>query len=271
MYIVGRTTLYPTIREKSGMKLRPCIDIHNGKVKQIVGSTLRDGAEPVTNFESPHPPSYFAAIYRRDHLPGGHVIMLGKGNDEAAVDALNAFPGGLQVGGGILPENAARFLDAGASHVIVTSYVFNNGQLHWDRLQEITRAVGKKRLVLDLSCKKRDDSYIVVTDRWQNETDVRLTPMLFDRLGEYCDEFLIHAAHVEGMRAGSDTVLVELLSGCTGNPVTYAGGVRSLEDLEAVAFAGNDRIDVTVGSALSLFGGALEYKEVVAWFARRGG
>lgn len=256
-------------QKKNTMKLRPCIDIHNGKVKQIVGSTLRDGVEPVTNFESPHPPSYFADIYRRDRLFGGHVIMLGTEDEAAATDALAAFPGGLQVGGGITPENAARFIDAGASHVIVTSYVFCAGQLHWDRLREISQAIGSRRLVLDLSCKKRDDGYVVVTDRWQNETEVLLSQPLFDRLSGYCDEFLIHAAHVEGKRSGIDAELVEFLSGCAVPTITYAGGVRSFDDLYVIASAGKMRIDVTIGSALSLFGGDLDYKEVVTWFSKR--
>ena len=252
------------------MKLRPCIDLHNGKVKQIIGSTLRDDAEPVINFESDHSPSYFAGIYRKDHLSGGHVIMLGTGNEAAAIEALRAFPGGLQVGGGITPENAGSFLAEGASHVIVTSYVFNGGKLHWDRLQEITDTVGRERLVLDLSCQKSAGGYSIVTDRWQHATEVALSPELFERLGDYCDEFLVHAAHVEGKRSGVDTALVALLSTCGTRPVTYAGGVRSFEDLERVAETGRNRIDVTVGSALSLFGGELDYNEVVAWFIARG-
>ncbi|MBN1576441.1 MAG: phosphoribosylformimino-5-aminoimidazole carboxamide ribotide isomerase [Chitinispirillaceae bacterium] len=252
------------------MRFRPCIDIHNGKVKQIVGSTLNDGADPVTNFESVLPPSHFAGMYRKNKLYGGHVIMLGKGNDAAAIDALRAFPGGLQAGGGIAPENAAIFLDAGASHVIVTSYVFREGALQWDRLAAMGRAVGRERLVLDLSCIKRGGSYIVVTDRWRNETDVTLSRQLFGQLGDRCDEFLIHAAHVEGMRGGIDAELIQLLSDCAQQPITYAGGVRSIDDLELVAAAGRERIDVTVGSALDLFGGGLAYRKVVEWFGERG-
>ena len=251
------------------MKLRPCIDIHGGKVKQIVGSTLRDGTEPVTNFVSSHPPAWFAEAYRRDNLPGGHVIMLGKGNENAAIEALQAFPGGLQVGGGIVPDNASRFIDAGASHVIVTSYVFGDGQLHWDRLDEISRSVGRERLVLDLSCKRTETGYVVVTDRWQNTTDVLLSPDLFECLSWYCDEFLVHAAHVEGMKAGIDSDLVALLADGSVTPVTYAGGVRSLDDLEIVASAGKNRVDVTIGSALSLFGGTMDYEAVVSWFRKR--
>jgi len=251
------------------MRFRPCIDIHDGKVKQIVGSTLRDGALPVTNFETALPPSDFARMYREDNLYGGHVIMLGAGNEEAALDALAAFPGGMQIGGGITPGNAARFLDAGASHVIVTSYVFRSGRLEWENLESMTRTVGKERLVLDLSCRKKGNDYIVVTDRWQKDTEEALTPALFERLGHYCDEFLIHAAHVEGMRSGIDEELVKLLSGCRSKPLTYAGGVRSIYDLELLFSAGRGRIDVTVGSALDLFGGSLSYRDVVAWVKER--
>lgn len=251
------------------MRLRPCIDIHHGKVKQIVGSTLRDGSEPVTNFSSSRSPSWFAGLYRRDKLPGGHVIMLGGGNDEAACDALQAFPGGLQVGGGITPKNASRFIDAGASHVIVTSYVFSDGQLHWDRLEQMVRSIGRERLVLDLSCQNNDGVYVIVTDRWQHPTHEVLSASLFDQLGGYCDEFLVHAAHVEGKRAGIDAELVELLGRCQTRPVTYAGGVRSFEDLENVDRVGSGAVDVTIGSALSLFGGDLDYDEVVTWFAQR--
>jgi phosphoribosylformimino-5-aminoimidazole carboxamide ribotide isomerase len=249
------------------MRFRPCIDIHDGKVKQIVGSTLRDGEVPVTNFETSLLPSHFANIYRLDNFPGGHVIMLGKGNEDAAFEALAAFPGGLQVGGGITPRNATSFLDRGASHVIVTSYVFSEGMLKWDNLKAMNTLVGKKRLVLDLSCKLRDDAYVIVTDRWQKETGVVLTQKLFYDLSAYCDEFLIHAAHVEGMRKGIDEQLVELLRKCAVAPITYAGGVRSIDDLESVKQAGGGRIDVTIGSALDLFGGALAYQDVVAWFA----
>lgn len=249
------------------MRFRPCIDLHHGKVKQIVGSTLRDGSEPDTNFESALPPSHYAACYRKDNLTGGHVIMLGKGNENAAIEALQAFPGGLQAGGGITPENACRYLDAGASHVIVTSYVFRDGEIHWANLEKMAKCVGSERLVLDLSCKKDGDEYIVVTDRWQHPTDVILSRDLFAKLADFCDEYLIHAAHVEGMRSGIDERLVALLSECAVRPITYAGGVRSLSDLELIRSIGGGAVDVTIGSALDLFGGNLPYREVVEWFA----
>lgn len=251
------------------MRFRPCIDIHDGRVKQIVGSTLVDGVNPETNFTTSLAPSHFAKLYKNDSVPGGHVIMLGKGNEDAAIDALTAYPGGLQVGGGITPDNAGTFLDAGASHVIVTSYVFSGGKLNREHLRDIKNKVGRGRLVLDLSCRKRGDGYVIVTDRWQRETDELITNALLAELGSSCDEFLIHAAHVEGMRQGVDRELVALLHSCTDTPVTYAGGVRDISDLEVVHTAGNGAVDVTIGSALDLFGGALSYRNVISWFAHQ--
>jgi phosphoribosylformimino-5-aminoimidazole carboxamide ribotide isomerase len=249
------------------MRFRPCIDIHDGKVKQIVGSSLRDGLLPHTNFETDLPPSHFARLYQRDALPGGHVILLGKGNEEAAYDALEAFPGGMHAGGGVTADNAMQFIDHGASHVIVTSYVFSGGVINRENLDKMEKAVGCDRLVLDLSCKLRGSEYFVVTDRWQCDTDIKLTPALFDELGTSCDEFLIHAAHVEGLQKGIDADLVALLALCDSRTITYAGGVRSLDDLALVKEAGRERIDVTIGSALDIFGGSLSYRAVCEWFA----
>ncbi len=253
------------------MRFRPCIDLHHGRVKQIVGGTYSDddNGRIVTNFETVTPASTFAELYRRDGLVGGHVIMLGEGNEEAALSALKAFPGGLQIGGGITPANAERYLTAGASHVIVTSYVFSHGELHWERLREISCRVGPERLVLDISCRRDDVGYVVVTDRWQRISRVYLTEETFARLEPLCAEFLVHAAHVEGRQEGIDEQLVALLGAHAGIPVTYAGGVRSLDDLVAVARAGAGRVDATVGSALDLFGGPLPYADVVAWFRRQ--
>lgn len=252
------------------MNFRPCIDIHSGKVKQIVGSTLSDKEKClVTNFETELPPAYYAEIYKKDKLIGGHVIMLGQGNENAAIEALNAYPNGLQIGGGITPENASIYLNAGASHVIVTSYVFNSGLIQWEKLAIMKNAVGNKQLVLDLSCKKRDDKYFVVTDRWQKFTDVSLSGETFQSLASYCDEFLIHAADVEGKREGIDEELVMLLGMYSPNPVTYAGGVRSIEDLERISVCGNNRVDFTVGSALDLFGGNLKYEDIISWMHKK--
>ena len=251
------------------MKFRPCIDIHSGKVKQIIGSTLSDKAQGlITNFESDLAPSWYAALYKKDQLSGGHVIMLGVGNEEAAIDALKAYPGGLQIGGGINPDNAAEYIDSGASHVIVTSFVFKDGIVHWDNLKKISKVIGKKRLVLDLSCTKNDGLYMIVTDRWQKMTSVSLCTRLFEEMSRYCDEFLIHATDFEGKKEGIDEELVSLLADQSPIQATYAGGVRSIDDLEKIKMAGRGKIDVTIGSALDLFGGSLEYKKIVEWHRR---
>ena len=250
------------------MRFRPCIDLHEGRVKQIVGSTLRDcdSATLQTNFSSTFPPSHYARMYRRDNLVGGHVIMLGPGNDEAAADALAGWPGGLQVGGGITDENAGRWLDRGASHVIVTSYVFHDGVLDYDRLWRLSRLTGKERLVLDLSCRWKDDGYYVVTDRWQNFTRLRISREVLAELAESCDEFLVHAVDVEGKCMGVDERLIDLLAASTTIPVTYAGGIGSMRDLLLIRDAGRGRLDATVGSALDIFGGSgCTYDEVVAF------
>jgi len=245
------------------MKFRPCIDLHDGKVKQIVGGSLADGQEPETNFVSDRSPAWYARLYRDDNLEGGHVIKLGKGNDEAARDALAAWPGGLQIGGGITAENASKWLDAGASQVIVTSYLFPNGQFDPGRLKLLVETVGKDQLVIDLSCRRKNGEYYVVTDRWQTFTNIVVNESSLNGLAAYCSEFLIHGVDVEGKQQGMDEALIALLAEHSPIPCVYAGGVRSLEDLELLNEAGKGRIDVTVGSALDLFGGPLPYRDVV--------
>jgi phosphoribosylformimino-5-aminoimidazole carboxamide ribotide isomerase len=250
---------------------RPCIDLHEGRVKQIVGGTLRDdGTGLQTRFIASHPAAWFAEQYRRDGLWGGHVIMLGPGNEAPARAALAAFPGGLQVGGGITADNAAAWLDAGASHVIVTSWIFQAGELHAERLAALVRAVGVSRLVLDLSCRVRAGSYWVVTDRWQTFTRLALHPTVLATLADSCAEFLVHAADVEGLCRGIDERLVTQLGAASPIPVTYAGGATSLADLETVTRLGNGRVDLTIGSALDLFGGAgVRYADAVAFNRRQ--
>jgi phosphoribosylformimino-5-aminoimidazole carboxamide ribotide isomerase len=242
---------------------RPCIDLHQGKVKQIVGSTLRDGCDPVTNFETDRSAAWFADLYRRDGLAGGHVILLGPGNEAAAREALAAYPGGLQVGGGVNPENAPAWLEAGASHVIVTSYVFQDGKVKWDNLRRLSDVVPRERLVLDLSCRKRQGDYYVVTDRWQKFTSQRIDAETLLRFSEYADEFLVHAADVEGKQQGVDLDLVALLARFAPISVTYAGGVSGLADLREVYRVSRGRLGVTIGSALDIFGGPLAYRTVV--------
>jgi phosphoribosylformimino-5-aminoimidazole carboxamide ribotide isomerase len=249
------------------MRFRPCIDLRKGRVVQIVGGTLRDDSTqgPVTNFESERSAADYARLYQKDDLAGGHVICLGPGNEEAALAALRAFPGGLQMGGGVTPDNAGNYLDAGASHVIVTSYVFRDGQVDMSRLTRIVETVGKNRLVLDLSCRIRDGHFWVVTDRWQNFTNVRLHEDTLTWLSQYCDEFLVHGVDVEGKRMGIDAALVEILGKYSPVPATYAGGAKSLNDLDLVRTIGRNRVDLTIGSALDLFGGDVPYSDVVAW------
>lgn len=249
---------------------RPCIDLHEGRVKQIVGGTLgADAGGLRTNFVSERPAEWYAELYRRDGLTGGHVIMLGPGNEPAARAALAAYPGGLQVGGGINADNASGFLEAGASHVIVTSWVFRDGRLDESRLAELVRRVGRERLVLDLSCRRCGDDYFVVTDRWQKFTDLTVSAATLERLANACAEFLVHAVDVEGLCQGIDTELVTRLAAGAPIPVTYAGGARSMEDLETVTRLGRGRIDLTIGSALDIFGGhGVRYADAVA-FNRR--
>jgi phosphoribosylformimino-5-aminoimidazole carboxamide ribotide isomerase len=250
---------------------RPCIDLHEGKVKQIVGATLTDDpTELRTNFISERSSAWYAALYQRDDLRGGHVIMLGPGNEKTACDALAAFPGGLQVGGGIGSENARVYLEAGASHVIVTSWVFREGHLDWERLRSLVAAIGAERLVLDLSCRRRGEVYFVVTDKWQKFTELKVNRKTLETLSVYCDEFLIHAADVEGLCTGIDAELVEKLGQWAPKPTTYAGGAKSLSDLEEVTRLGQGRIDLTIGSALDLFGGTgVRYADAVAFNRRQ--
>ncbi len=250
---------------------RPCIDLHEGKVKQIVGGTLNDsGGGLRTNFVSERPAAWFAELYRRDGLRGGHVIQLGPGNEPAAREALAAYPGGLHLGGGVTPDNARGWLDAGASHVIVTSWVFSNGRVDWPRLARLVEVVGRDRLVLDLSCRRRGDDYFIVTDRWQKFTEETLSPALLQKFAGHCDEFLIHAADVEGLCRGIDAELVSKLGEWSPISATYAGGAKSLDDLETVTRLGRGRIDLTIGSALDIFGGSgVRYAEVVDFNRRQ--
>jgi phosphoribosylformimino-5-aminoimidazole carboxamide ribotide isomerase len=252
-------------------RFRPCIDLHHGQVKQIVGGTLRDdGPGPRENFVSEKPAGWFAGKFRADDLTGGHVIKLGPGNDDAAREALATWPGGLQIGGGIHAGNAKQWLDAGASHVIVTSALFNSdGKFLPDVLDDLVKAIGKEKLVIDLSCRRNESGWTVAMNRWQTPTDLHVDPATLDRLAPFCAEFLIHAADVEGLCRGIDADLVALLGSWGKIPITYAGGAASLADVELVESAGNGRIDVTVGSALDLFGGhGVTYNELVVWNQR---
>lgn len=253
------------------MDFRPCIDIHNGQVKQIVGGTLKDeGNLANENFVSGQDAAYYALLYRKYHIRGGHIILLNakdseyyKKTKEQALAALKAYPQGLQVGGGITDENACEFLDAGASHVIVTSFVFRDGKINYENLKKLVQKIGRNRLVLDLSCKKTEAGYRVVTDRWQKPADETVSLSLLSELSKYCDEFLIHAVDVEGKANGIERELVQLLGHFEDRQITYAGGVHNFEDLYAVKELGQGRIHVTIGSALDLFGGTMKWEDVL--------
>jgi phosphoribosylformimino-5-aminoimidazole carboxamide ribotide isomerase len=253
------------------MRFRPCIDIHNGKVKQIVGSSLNDRGDAADdNFVSEQDSVFYSDLYFKKGLSGGHVIMLNPPDSRyyrdtlgEALKALSAHPGFLQAGGGITPGNAGMFLDAGASHVIVTSYVFRDVKINLKALEEMKYAVGKEHLVLDLSCKRKDDSFYIVTDRWQKMTDMKLSVETMNMLSVSCDEFLVHAADVEGKQNGIEEDVVSLLGNWGRIPVTYAGGVHSMEDLEMVKRLGKGIVDVTIGSALEIFGGNMKIDEII--------
>ncbi|HEX3889862.1 MAG TPA: phosphoribosylformimino-5-aminoimidazole carboxamide ribotide isomerase [Verrucomicrobiae bacterium] len=269
---------------------RPCIDLRDGKVVQIVGGTLSDNpAATRTNFVSEKSAASFAELYKRDGLFGGHVIMLGAGNENEARSALKTFPGGLQIGGGINSANARGWLEAGASHVIVTSWVFREGRVDWERLGELVKTIGKEKLVLDLSCRKRnvasglrpaqssrrldattDSDYFVVTDRWQKFTELAISAETLQTLAKSCAEFLVHAVDVEGLCKGIDRELVEKLGQWTPIPTTYAGGANSISDLETVAKLGQWKVNLTIGSALDIFGGSgVKYADAVEFNQRQ--
>lgn len=253
------------------MKFRPCIDIHNGQVKQIVGGTLTDiGDKANENFVATQDSAFYADLYKKHGLKGGHMILL-NGKDSPyyeatkaqAIHALQTYPKGLQVGGGINDENACEYLEQGAEKIIVTSFVFKNGQISYENLEKLVKAVGKENLVLDLSCRKKDGEYYIVTDRWQKYTDVVLTKKSLDYFSEFCSEFLIHAVDVEGKAAGIETQVASLLGEWGKLPVTYAGGIHSFEDLEQLKVLGKGNVDFTIGSALDLFGGKMEFEKIV--------
>lgn len=255
------------------MKFRPCIDIHNGKVKQIIGGSLADnGNTAKENFVSEKGGEFYARLYRERGIKGGHIILLNAANSEyyeadksQAFAALAEYPNGLQVGGGITAENAEEFLDMGASHVIVTSYVFGDGAVNRENLKKISAAAGRDRLVIDLSCRKRGEDYYIFTDRWQKFTDVKLDKSALDMFAEYCSEFLIHAVDVEGKASGVEKKLAEMLGDWEGIPVTYAGGIGSYSDLDVLKQAGRGKLDFTVGSALDIFGGSLDFEKICSY------
>lgn len=253
------------------MEFRPCVDIHDGKVKQIVGSSLRDGEGAKENFVSSTEPGFYGKLYKEYGLYGGHIILLNKsGTEEYAADLkaakaeCDAFPGGFQIGGGVTAENAKAMLDMGASHVIVTSYVFEEGEILYDRLEKLVSLIGKEHIVIDLSCRKRDEDYYVVTNRWQKFTQSKLTPELFENMSKYCDEFLVHAVDVEGKNQGIEAEVVRLLADVKNVPVTYAGGIKNLDDVRLIKELGRGQVNITIGTAMRVFGGSIEIEDVLS-------
>jgi phosphoribosylformimino-5-aminoimidazole carboxamide ribotide isomerase len=138
--------------------------------------------------------------------------------------------------------------------------------------------VGRDHLVLDLSCKRiaganTGDSVLhgkdcprwkIAINRWQTLIDIEITAETLNDLARYCDEFLIHAADVEGKQQGMDDELIVFLAENSPIPCTYAGGAKSLADLEHCKQISNGKIDLTIGSALDLFGGkGVKYEDCV--------
>ena len=253
------------------MKFRPCIDIHNGQVKQIVGGSLCDfGDKANENFVATQDAAFYANLYKKHNLQGGHIILLNgkespyyEATKAQAISALKAYPKGMQIGGGINDENAYEYLEQGADKIIVTSFVFKKGQISYENLEKLVKAVGKENLVLDLSCRKKEGMYYIVTDRWQNYTDVALKEESLDYFSKFCDEFLVHAVDVEGKAAGIEEEVAALLGNWGKLPATYAGGIHTYEDLDTLRLLGKGKVDFTIGSALDLFGGSLEFEKIV--------
>lgn len=253
------------------MRFRPCIDIHNGEVKQIVGGSLKDsGNQAENNFISNYDAAFYANLYQKDGLRGGHIILLNPVDSEfyerdleQAKKALQQFPGGLQIGGGVTTKNAKLLLDLGASHVIVTSYVFRDGKIDYERLEKLSELVGKEHLVLDLSCRFVNDDYYIVTDRWQKVTTEKFNPSLLEKLSAYCDEYLVHAVDVEGKKSGIEKEVIRRMAQYQGLPITYAGGIHTLDDIYWIKDNGENRVDYTIGSALDLFGGKIPYQKII--------
>lgn len=258
-------------RKACFMKFRPCIDIHNGKVKQIVGGSLADRKNFVSeNFVSEYGADFYARLYKENDLKGGHIIILNaRGSEyygadrEQAFRALREYEGGLQIGGGVNAENASEYLSRGASHIIVTSYVFKDGKVNFDNLEKLKKSVGRERIVLDLSCRRRDGEYYVVTDRWQKFTGLVLSFETLELLSSYCDEFLVHAVDVEGKASGIEKELAKILADF--GEATYAGGIGSFADLDKLREVGRGKLDFTVGSALDIFGGSMSFEKVIKY------
>ena len=253
----------------STMKFRPCIDLHEGKVKQIVGKTLTADAvdKPETNFISDHSAVYFADMFYRDGLTGGHVIMLGPNNEQAATEALQAFPNAFHIGGGVSLENAQFWLEKGAKAVIISSRLFNGTDFSMESLQAFTDLIGKDKIILDLSCRLVEGRFRAMTNKWNTVTNLIVDEKKIDELSTHCAEFLIHAVEIEGTGSGPDWELLNMLARCESSIITYAGGISSLNDLAAMQKLDAQHIDFTIGSALNIYGGHLSYATVTSSYA----
>ncbi|PVH24623.1 phosphoribosylformimino-5-aminoimidazole carboxamide ribotide isomerase [Sphingobacterium corticibacter] len=249
------------------MNFRPCIDVFKAKVVQLIGTSLFGGDERtiIKHFESEYSPAYYAKLFKEDDLKGGHILSLGSGNNDVVIEALSAFSGGMKYGGGVTAENAHVYLDAGATHVIVNSYVFNNGEINYSNLDSLVKSIGKDKLVLDMSCRKRNGEYYIVTNLWEKFTNVRINKQSLLEISGYCDEIIVHGVDSEGRKQGLESDLVKILAEHTPIKTVYAGGISSISDLNLIKELGNEKIDPCIGTALSIYGGNLPYQDVVQW------
>ncbi len=249
------------------MNFRPCIDVFKGKVVQLIGTSLFGGEEKtiVKHFESEYSPAYYAELFKQDNLKGGHILSLGSGNNDVVIEALKAFNGGMKYGGSVTPENAHVYLDAGATHVIVNSYVFDNGEINLPNLKSLVKSIGKDKLVLDMSCRKKNGDYYIVTNLWEKFTNVILDQKSLQDISKYCDEIIVHGVDSEGRKQGLESDLVRILAQHTPIKTVYAGGISSIADLTMIKALGNEKIDPCIGTALSIYGGNLSYYEVLEW------
>jgi len=177
----------------------------------------------------------------------------------------------MQIGGGITLENATEWMNAGASHLIVTSWLFSpEGKFLPERLSQLTSEIGKENLVIDLSCRRTKQGWTVAMNRWQTLTDLNITTENLNHIADHCDELLVHAADVEGLCKGIDQELVQMLGQWAKIPITYAGGAATMADIQLTQESSAGNVDITVGSALDIFGGSgMTIDELIQWNSNR--
>ena len=245
------------------MIFRPCIDLHQGKIRQIVGITLTDKAGPKINFSATKSVEWFVDLYKADNLQDGHIILLGEGNEKVALRAIKRWPAAFQVGGQMNIDNASFWLDKGAKKIIFTSWLIEKETIHWQRLENLAKKITPQKIVLDLSCQYFDGDYYIMTEQWKNKSKHSLGKVAA-KLADYCSEFLIHATSVEGQKKGIEKKLIKTLADYKKPAeITYAGGITTQEDIEFIIQEGQSRLFFTVGSALDIFGGTLSYRLLV--------